>query len=164
MGDTRIVALEGINNFRDYGDYAVVGGGRVRRGVLWRSGQHVGATDADLRARVNHPDAVHPDTPGLERSARPFEIANALTDDDFRKIGFRIFSTPVHDADLLAYGRALVAAQATLSLPAASNTDREAWIDRNVIGSPALIQAMKNIARDHETGDRGGETMHGAPH
>jgi protein tyrosine/serine phosphatase len=45
---TRILELEGINNFRDYGDYAVAGGGRVRRGVLWRSGQHVGASDADL--------------------------------------------------------------------------------------------------------------------
>jgi protein tyrosine/serine phosphatase len=48
MSDSRILALEGVNNFRDYGDYAVSGGGRVRRGVLWRSGQHVAATDADL--------------------------------------------------------------------------------------------------------------------
>jgi len=40
--------LEGINNFRDYGDYPVTTGGRVKRGVLWRSGQHVGASDTDL--------------------------------------------------------------------------------------------------------------------
>jgi protein-tyrosine phosphatase len=45
---TRVLPLEGVNNFRDYGDYAVVGGGRVRRGVLWRSGQHVAASDSDL--------------------------------------------------------------------------------------------------------------------
>jgi protein-tyrosine phosphatase len=44
----RILALEGVNNFRDYGGYAVAGGGRVRRGALWRSGQHVGASDSDL--------------------------------------------------------------------------------------------------------------------
>jgi protein tyrosine/serine phosphatase len=44
----RIIALEGVNNFRDYGGYAVAGGGRVKRGKLWRSGQHVGASDADL--------------------------------------------------------------------------------------------------------------------
>ena len=44
----RILALEGVNNFRDYGDYAVTGGGRVKRGALWRSGQHVAASDADL--------------------------------------------------------------------------------------------------------------------
>ncbi|MCW1428139.1 tyrosine-protein phosphatase [Novosphingobium sp. JCM 18896] len=48
MTATRVLALEGVNNFRDYGDYAVSGGGRIRRGALWRSGQHVGASDADL--------------------------------------------------------------------------------------------------------------------
>ncbi|MFA9200205.1 MAG: tyrosine-protein phosphatase [Cypionkella sp.] len=41
--------FEGIHNFRDYGGYAA-DGGRVRRGLLYRSGQHVGATDADLAA------------------------------------------------------------------------------------------------------------------
>ncbi|MFA7604313.1 MAG: tyrosine-protein phosphatase [Novosphingobium sp.] len=50
MADGRILSLEGVCNFRDYGDYAVAGGGRVRRGVLWRSGQHVAASDADLAA------------------------------------------------------------------------------------------------------------------
>lgn len=39
---------QGIHNLRDYGGYAVVGGGRVRHGVLFRSGQHMEATDADL--------------------------------------------------------------------------------------------------------------------
>jgi protein tyrosine/serine phosphatase len=48
MDSRRILALEGVNNFRDYGDYAVAGGGRVKRGALWRSGQHVEASDADL--------------------------------------------------------------------------------------------------------------------
>ena len=41
--------FEGIHNFRDYGGYAA-DGGRVCTGVLYRSGQHVGATDADLAA------------------------------------------------------------------------------------------------------------------
>lgn len=48
--EDRHLALEGVNNFRDYGGYAA-GGGRVRRGALWRSGQHVEASDADL-ARI----------------------------------------------------------------------------------------------------------------
>lgn len=39
---------EGIHNLRDYGGYAVAGGGRVVRGVLLRSGQHTEASDADL--------------------------------------------------------------------------------------------------------------------
>lgn len=46
----RVLALEGVHNFRDCGGYAVSGGGRLRRGVLWRSGQHHGATDSDLEA------------------------------------------------------------------------------------------------------------------
>lgn len=47
MAGDRILTLEGINNFRNYGGYAVAGG-RVKRGLLWRSGQHVMASDADL--------------------------------------------------------------------------------------------------------------------
>lgn len=50
MTGDRVLTLEGINNFRDYGDYPVAGGGRVKRGALWRSGQHVGASDNDLVA------------------------------------------------------------------------------------------------------------------
>jgi len=44
----RVILLEGIHNFRDSGGYPVAGGGRLRRGRLWRSGQHHGATDSDL--------------------------------------------------------------------------------------------------------------------
>lgn len=39
---------QGIHNLRDYGGYAVPGAGRVRTGVLLRSGQHMEASDADL--------------------------------------------------------------------------------------------------------------------
>lgn len=39
---------QGIHNLRDYGGYAVAGGGRVKTGVLLRSGQHMEASDADL--------------------------------------------------------------------------------------------------------------------
>src|SRR5688500_11654379 len=41
--------FQGIHNFRDYGGYAA-DGGHVRTGLLYRSGQHVGATDAALAA------------------------------------------------------------------------------------------------------------------
>lgn len=47
----RVLSLDGVHNFRDFGGYAVAGGGRLKRGVLWRSGQHHGASDADL-ARI----------------------------------------------------------------------------------------------------------------
>jgi protein-tyrosine phosphatase len=39
---------QGIHNLRDYGGYAVPGEGRVRSGVLYRSGQHMEASDTDL--------------------------------------------------------------------------------------------------------------------
>lgn len=44
------LAVEGIHNFRDYGGWPTEHGGTVRTGLLWRSGQHVEATDADLVA------------------------------------------------------------------------------------------------------------------
>lgn len=43
----RVRTFEGIHNFRDYGGYAARDG-RLKQGVLWRSGQHGGATPADL--------------------------------------------------------------------------------------------------------------------
>ncbi|MCP5397553.1 MAG: tyrosine-protein phosphatase [Sphingomonadaceae bacterium] len=58
MTNDRLLPLEGIHNFRDYGGYATAGGGRVRRGVLWRSGQHHEASDADL-AVVAEIDLAH---------------------------------------------------------------------------------------------------------
>ena len=36
MTADRVLPLEGVNNFRDYGGYAVPGGGRVKRAALWR--------------------------------------------------------------------------------------------------------------------------------
>ncbi|WP_085809505.1 tyrosine-protein phosphatase [Sphingomonas sp. TZW2008] len=45
----RVRAFEGIHNFRDHGGYAARDG-RLKQGVLWRSGQHGGATPADLAA------------------------------------------------------------------------------------------------------------------
>lgn len=50
MNQDRILPLEGVHNFRDYGGYSTAAGGRLKRGALWRSGQHGGATDADLAA------------------------------------------------------------------------------------------------------------------
>jgi len=50
MNARRVVELNGVHNFRDYGGYALTGGGRLRRGLLWRSGQHHEADDADLAA------------------------------------------------------------------------------------------------------------------
>lgn len=72
MAGERILALEGVNNFRDYGDYTAGGGGRVKLGVLWRSGQHVAASDADLEAIAKIGLAVVTDLRGdSERELNP---------------------------------------------------------------------------------------------
>lgn len=42
------LTTEAIHNLRDYGGYSVAGGGRVRKGLLFRSGHHAEATEADL--------------------------------------------------------------------------------------------------------------------
>ena len=47
---SRFLPTEGIHNLRDYGGWTVPGGGRVKTGLLWRSGQHMQASDEDLDA------------------------------------------------------------------------------------------------------------------
>lgn len=44
----RVLKLQGVHNFRDYGSYASKHGGRVKPGVLWRSAQHAEASEGDL--------------------------------------------------------------------------------------------------------------------
>lgn len=66
------LVTQGIHNFRDYGGWSTRGGGRVRSGLLYRSGHHVEATDDDLRAIA--PLGIHTviDLRGeSERSANP---------------------------------------------------------------------------------------------
>jgi protein-tyrosine phosphatase len=46
--NSRILPLEGVDNFRDYGDYRTAAGRRIRPGRLYRSANHAMATDADL--------------------------------------------------------------------------------------------------------------------
>lgn len=47
-GTGRIYTTDGIFNLRDYGGYPVAGGGRVRSGMLFRSGELSRVSDADL--------------------------------------------------------------------------------------------------------------------
>ena len=46
----RVLKLDGVHNFRDYGGYGAAGGARIKPGVLWRSAQHGDASDGDLAA------------------------------------------------------------------------------------------------------------------
>ena len=46
---TRLIPLQGVENLRDYGDYAA-GLGRLKKGVLYRAAHQAQATDEDLAA------------------------------------------------------------------------------------------------------------------
>lgn len=68
----RILPLEGIHNFRDYGGYRGAGGALVVRGALWRSAQHGDATDADLTLLRDLHFRTVIDLRGIsERTAKP---------------------------------------------------------------------------------------------
>ena len=54
----RILALDGVRNFRDFGGYTSSYGGKVASGRLYRSGHYAEATEADIAA-VNARKIVH---------------------------------------------------------------------------------------------------------
>ena len=76
----RILPLEGVRNFRDFGGYASRHGGRVRRGRLFRSGHYAEATHGDLQ-QIRHlgiavqADLRRPD----EREKQPGKWSAPLT-------------------------------------------------------------------------------------
>jgi protein tyrosine/serine phosphatase len=55
---TRILLLEGVDNFRDYGGYRTASGGEIRRGRLYRSATHGRATPGDLAVMADLDIAV----------------------------------------------------------------------------------------------------------
>jgi protein-tyrosine phosphatase len=76
----RVLPLEGIHNFRDYGSYASAHGGRVKPRVLWRSAQHVEASDSDLAVLDDLGLATVIDLRGeSERAANPCRRSPGFT-------------------------------------------------------------------------------------
>ncbi len=72
MNQIRVLPLENVHNFRDYGGYSVAVGGKIKRGLLWRSGEHGGASDTDLSASAALELATVIDLRGNgERAANP---------------------------------------------------------------------------------------------
>ena len=83
----RILALEAVENFRDYGDYATAAGRRMHAGRLYRSAHHARATDADLErmAALNHAVVVDLRRPAerlREPSRRPAGWAGRVIEND----------------------------------------------------------------------------------
>ncbi|MGE3692777.1 MAG: tyrosine-protein phosphatase [Novosphingobium sp.] len=92
MRDNPVLELEGVHNFRDHGGWAVAGGGRLKRGMLWRSGEHADASAADLAKIASLGLAnVFDLRSGTERAARPcrrpegFSGQVHINDDDIRQ-------------------------------------------------------------------------------
>jgi protein-tyrosine phosphatase len=138
MSRDRDLPLEGVHNFRDYGGYAVSGGGRLKRGVLWRSGQHHGATSADL-AKIAALDlaSVHDLRTEQERAMHPCRRPETF--------GATLFIPPVSSRQLAPH----IAAAATTKQRTAAST-REA-LGRNygkIALRPELIAAMRVYLAD----------------
>ena len=144
---TRVLPLQGVHNFRDYGGYAVAGGGRLKRGLLWRSGQHHGATDADLEAIAGLDLSVVYDLRSPpERERHPCRRPAA-------------FAATVHTADDYSAATAphLVAARPSANRDAEST---RAALRRNygkIAFRPELIAMMRQMMADLAAGT--GATM-----
>jgi protein tyrosine/serine phosphatase len=84
---TRHIALEGVDNFRDFGDYPAAGGRRLKRRALYRSASHSRATDADLERLAELQIAVvvdlrRRDERVREPSRRPANFAGLVIAND----------------------------------------------------------------------------------
>jgi protein-tyrosine phosphatase len=138
MTGDRVVPLQGVHNFRDYGGYPVAGGGRLKRGQLWRSGQHHGATDTDLATIATLGLAsVHDLRTDRERSLHPCR----------RPAGFgaTLHVPPVPSQQLAPH----VAAAATTKQRTPEDT--RAALGRNygkIAFRPELIAAMRAYLAD----------------
>lgn len=86
----RLLAFEGIHNFRDLGGYTTIDGRRVRWGALYRSGSLAEASNADLAALEQLDLAYLVDfRSGAEKQEEP----NRLPE----KPGFQVVEIPILD-------------------------------------------------------------------
>lgn len=99
MADSRVLELDGVHNFRDYGGYQGADGAHVKRGLLWRSAQHGDASAADLDAihRLGITNVIDLRGPS-ERDAKP-----CVRHDDF---GGQVWTYPEETAGLALHTEA----------------------------------------------------------
>ncbi len=86
----RIKPLEGVRNFRDFGGYEGAGGRKVRRGILYRSGQFgdVSKADINLLETLNitvQADLRRPDERERHGHRWPVDGVNVLSSDKGRE-------------------------------------------------------------------------------
>lgn len=91
---------EGIHNFRDYGGWETDDGRRVKSGLLWRSGQHIGASEADLQAIQALDIKTVVDLRGIsERERNPCKRPQGFDGEVFSYDGETSSSPPHMDVD-----------------------------------------------------------------
>ncbi len=101
---TRILPLEGVENFRDFGGYAARGR-KLRTGRLYRSAHHGNATDADLAAIADMGLAVivdlrRPNERERDPCRRWDNFAAAVIDNDIGKVDDDPWHLFIKDSDL----------------------------------------------------------------
>ena len=105
MTTSRILPFEGVDNFRDYGDYATHHGARLARGVLYRSAHHARATDADLAKMAalglaTVVDLRRKSEREREPSRRPTPFAARVIENDIGDVGVAPHMTFVANNEL----------------------------------------------------------------
>jgi protein tyrosine/serine phosphatase len=101
---TRHIVLQGVENFRDFGDYAA-GEGRLKKGVLFRAAHQAEATDDDLAtmAGLNLSTIVdlrRPNERQRDPSRRWEGFAAEVIDNDLGVTGEDPWHTFLRDSDL----------------------------------------------------------------
>ena len=101
---TRHIPLQGVENFRDFGDYAA-GAGRLRKGVLFRAAHQAEATDADLEVLaslgiVTLVDLRRPNERERSPSRRWTGFAAQVIDNDLGMTGEDPWHTFLKSSDL----------------------------------------------------------------
>lgn len=103
-GFDRIWALDGVENFRDFGGYATRSGRRMRTGRLYRSAHHAQATPADLErieALRLHSlvDLRRPAERERMPNLRPAACPAQVVDNDIVDEPEDLFQKHLHDSD-----------------------------------------------------------------
>jgi len=101
---TRHIPLQGVENFRDFGDYAA-GQGRLKKGVLFRAAHQAEATDDDLAAMaalgiVTLVDLRRPNERERDPSRRWDGFAAEVIDNDLGATGEDPWHTFLRSSDL----------------------------------------------------------------